>query len=84
MQNELQSSGAEWAYKNVYAKPLMKGSEYNYHPKILNSFCAINNTAEWVLLHALVGHSFNELIQFQKKSGNVFVKSMEYCVNSGP
>lgn len=42
MQHELKSSGAEWAYKNVYVKLLMKGSEYNYHPEILNSFCAIN------------------------------------------
>lgn len=28
--------------KMYNAKPLMKGSEYNYHPEILNSFCAIN------------------------------------------
>lgn len=41
MQHELQSSGAEWAYKNVYAKSLMKGSKYNYHPEFLNRFCAI-------------------------------------------
>lgn len=28
--------------KMYNVKPLMKGSEYNYHPEILNSFHAIN------------------------------------------
>lgn len=42
VQHELQSSRAEWAYKNVFVEPLMKGSEYNYQPEILNSSCAIN------------------------------------------
>lgn len=72
MQHELQSSGAEWAYKNVYVKPLMKGPEYNYQPEILNSFHAIKTLqSEFCVLE---GRSFNELIQFRKKNWDCFSK----------